>query len=120
MMLSNIEHGQLQHRSANACLCPLYSVDGMHVVTVEGEQWHWPAILSLAMICNRKWTPGGIQGEYRGKMYDGIWAVAICRSTGQKFADNLVKAVHPFLKRLGLRMNKDNKAIICLHIGIGT
>ena len=36
-MLSNIENGQLQHRSVNACLCPLYSIDGMHVVTVEGE-----------------------------------------------------------------------------------
>ena len=27
---------RLHHRSVNACLCPLYSVEGMHVVTVEG------------------------------------------------------------------------------------
>lgn len=25
------------HRSVNACLCPLYAVEGMQVVTVEGE-----------------------------------------------------------------------------------
>ena len=36
VMLSSMENGELHHRSANACLCPLYSVDGMHVVTVEG------------------------------------------------------------------------------------
>lgn len=24
------------HRAVNACLCPLYAVEGMHVVTVEG------------------------------------------------------------------------------------
>jgi len=30
------EHGHVVHRSANACLCPLYAVEGMHVVTVEG------------------------------------------------------------------------------------
>ncbi len=28
--------GSLWHRSVNACLCPVYSVEGMHVVTVEG------------------------------------------------------------------------------------
>ncbi len=37
VMLSSMENGELHHRSANACLCPLYSVDGMHVVTVEGR-----------------------------------------------------------------------------------
>ena len=30
------EEGKVVHRSANACLCPLYAVEGMHVVTVEG------------------------------------------------------------------------------------
>lgn len=35
-MLSHYEDGRVVHRAANACLCPLYSVDGMHVVTVEG------------------------------------------------------------------------------------
>ena len=28
--------GALRHRAVNACLCPLYAVEGMHVVTVEG------------------------------------------------------------------------------------
>lgn len=28
--------GQLTHRSINACLCPLYAVEGKHVVTTEG------------------------------------------------------------------------------------
>jgi len=27
----------LEHRAVNACLCPLYAVEGCHVVTVEGE-----------------------------------------------------------------------------------
>jgi xanthine dehydrogenase/oxidase len=27
---------ELVHRSVTACLCPLYAVEGMHVVTVEG------------------------------------------------------------------------------------
>lgn len=26
----------LVHRAVNACLCPLYAVEGCHVVTVEG------------------------------------------------------------------------------------
>ena len=38
-MLSHfdIEASRVVHRSVNACLCPLYAVEGMHVVTVEGE-----------------------------------------------------------------------------------
>lgn len=28
--------GNISHTSINACLCPLYAVEGMHVVTVEG------------------------------------------------------------------------------------
>ena len=38
VMLSSADPatGQLYHRSVNACLCPLYAVEGMHVVTVEG------------------------------------------------------------------------------------
>jgi aerobic-type carbon monoxide dehydrogenase small subunit (CoxS/CutS family) len=27
----------VHHRAVNACLCPLYAVEGAHVVTVEGE-----------------------------------------------------------------------------------
>lgn len=37
-MLSHWESGRVHHRAVNACLCPLYAVEGMHVVTVEGEQ----------------------------------------------------------------------------------
>ena len=37
VMVSNVaDDGSLLHRSVNACLCPLYAVEGMHVVTVEG------------------------------------------------------------------------------------
>ena len=36
VMVSSVEDGELWHRSVNACLAPLYSVEGMHVVTVEG------------------------------------------------------------------------------------
>lgn len=37
VMVSSVEpNGGLLHRSINACLCPLYAVEGMHVVTVEG------------------------------------------------------------------------------------
>ena len=36
-MVSHQAESKLVHRSVNACLCPLYAVEGMHVVTVEGE-----------------------------------------------------------------------------------
>lgn len=32
----NVYSGEMEHRSINACLCPLYSIIGCHVVTVEG------------------------------------------------------------------------------------
>ena len=35
-MVSHQAETKLVHRSVNACLCPLYSVEGMHIVTVEG------------------------------------------------------------------------------------
>lgn len=38
------EAARVAHRSVNACLCPLYAIEGMHVVTVEGKHavacWH--------------------------------------------------------------------------------
>lgn len=37
VMVSHQAGTKLVHRSVNACLCPLYAVEGMHVVTVEGE-----------------------------------------------------------------------------------
>ena len=36
VMVSSWEQNKLQHRAINACLCPLYAVEGVHVVTVEG------------------------------------------------------------------------------------
>ena len=36
-MVSSWEEGKICHRSINACLCPLYAIEGMHVVTVEGK-----------------------------------------------------------------------------------
>ena len=36
-MVSSLEpDGSLLHRSINACLCPIYAVEGQHVITVEG------------------------------------------------------------------------------------
>ena len=43
VMVSQQRDTGLVHRSVNACLCPLYAVEGMHVVTVEGQ--------SLACYC---------------------------------------------------------------------
>jgi hypothetical protein len=40
VMLSTTEGDKLLHRSVNACLCPLYAVEGAHVVTVEGVVTH--------------------------------------------------------------------------------
>ena len=40
-MVSNLHNGTVLHRSVNACLAPLYSVQGMHVVTVEGKSHGW-------------------------------------------------------------------------------
>lgn len=39
VMLSHYDAstGRVVHRSANACLCPLYAVEGMQVITVEGK-----------------------------------------------------------------------------------
>ena len=37
VMVSHQAESKLVHRSVNACLCPLYAVEGMHVVTVEGN-----------------------------------------------------------------------------------
>eukprot|EP00775_Hariotina_reticulata_P000680 gene680-978_t len=36
VMVSQWDGSKVQHRAVNACLCPLYAVEGMHVVTVEG------------------------------------------------------------------------------------
>lgn len=38
VMVSSEADGELWHRSVNACLAPLYSMEGMHVVTVEGAR----------------------------------------------------------------------------------
>jgi len=48
VMVSNVaDDGSLLHRSVNACLCPLYAVEGMHVVTVEGPPPCQPHALPL-------------------------------------------------------------------------
>ena len=36
VMVSSWEDSAICHRAVNACLCPLYAVEGMAVVTVEG------------------------------------------------------------------------------------
>jgi xanthine dehydrogenase/oxidase len=32
----DLDSGHIKHRTANACLAPVCSVDGCHVITVEG------------------------------------------------------------------------------------
>ena len=44
VMVSHQATTKLVHRSVNACLCPLYAVEGMHIVTVEG-------VVTLAWCC---------------------------------------------------------------------
>lgn len=45
-MVSHQAESKLVHRSVNACLCPLYAVEGMHVVTVEGVNTFWSSVIS--------------------------------------------------------------------------
>ena len=37
VMVSHLAESKIVHRSVNACLCALYAVEGMHVITVEGD-----------------------------------------------------------------------------------
>lgn len=46
VMVSHQAESKLVHRSVNACLCPLYAVEGMHVVTVEGVNTFWSSVIS--------------------------------------------------------------------------
>lgn len=50
MVSSVADDGQLLHRSVNACLCPLYAVEGMHVITVEGAPGWSPRWTSAAPV----------------------------------------------------------------------
>lgn len=38
-------NGRIQHLAINACLAPLVSVDGKHVITVEGSHPHMPSLV---------------------------------------------------------------------------
>ena len=40
VMVSDVQCGELQHQSVNACLFPLYAADGKHIITVEGGLVH--------------------------------------------------------------------------------
>ena len=46
VMVSHQAETKLVHRSVNACLCPLYAVEGMHIVTVEGVNTFWCSVIS--------------------------------------------------------------------------
>jgi xanthine dehydrogenase iron-sulfur cluster and FAD-binding subunit A len=37
VMVTSWQDSKVQHRAVNACLCPMYAVEGCHVVTVEGK-----------------------------------------------------------------------------------
>ncbi len=64
VMVSSVEpDGSLYHRSVNACLCPLYAVEGMHVITAEGGAfggWWWFVCIILVFFvsfikCHVRW-----------------------------------------------------------------
>lgn len=63
VMVSSVgDDGQLLHRSVNACLCPLYAIEGMHVVTVEGA----PAPTGCIAIEVGRSDSCGVEGIARG------------------------------------------------------
>eukprot|EP00955_Chlamydomonas_euryale_P117372 366469-Chlamydomonas_euryale.AAC.6 len=81
VMVSHWEGGGIEHRAVNACLCPLYAVDGMHVVTVEGAgcdehrgcgPWH----THVAVV------KGVGLGECGGR---GLWHTHVANVTGVGF-----------------------------------
>ncbi len=83
-MVSNVaDDGSLLHRSVNACLCPLYAVEGMHVVTVEGEGRGHQG-------CNAPLTPHG--------MPDG--ATSSSSLPGRAGIGNGRAGLHPVQERL--------------------
>ena len=113
-MVSTIElDGSLLHRSINACLCPLYAVEGAHVITVEGignvrnglhpvQERLSKAHGSQCGFC----TPGFVMSMYsllRSKNGDAITeeeieenlAGNLCRCTGYR---PILDAFRPFAK----------------------
>jgi xanthine dehydrogenase iron-sulfur cluster and FAD-binding subunit A len=91
-MVSHWEAGKVQHRAVNACLCPLYAVEGMHVVTVEGgllvlevvchERKHAAAAASA---CQLKGVEGNylvtVEGEFSAKAFAAMNGKCSSRST---------------------------------------
>jgi hypothetical protein len=63
-MVSSWQGGKVQHRAVNACLCPMYAVEGCHVVTVEGEL---ATLVSGPMGRSVSHGGGGGVGLWRGR-----------------------------------------------------
>eukprot|EP00232_Nephroselmis_pyriformis_P029241 CAMPEP_0182872950 /NCGR_PEP_ID=MMETSP0034_2-20130328/12031_1 /TAXON_ID=156128 /ORGANISM="Nephroselmis pyriformis, Strain CCMP717" /LENGTH=182 /DNA_ID=CAMNT_0025005571 /DNA_START=93 /DNA_END=637 /DNA_ORIENTATION=+ len=71
VMVSHFDGAKVVHRAVNACLAPLYSVEGMHVVTVEGignrQDGYHPVQLRLAESHGSQCgfcTPGFVMSMY--------------------------------------------------------
>lgn len=70
VMVSSWQGGRVQHRAVNACLCPMYAVEGCHVVTVEGA---WLGPLPYA-----QWAYMGDCTVYRVTVGCVCWGLLTC------------------------------------------
>ena len=74
VMVSSWEGDHILHRSINACLCPVYAVEGMHVVTVEGV-WRSP---TLTLTCAPHGCEHPASHSLAGAAPEEMWRAGSC------------------------------------------